>query len=273
MLGLINDFGAHILSMNDKEQMNLFDLTPSEVPLTDLPQADRSAETVTDKKTARSPKSSSPAVSTSVPVNEQFASLDALREAACNCQKCPLAPTRTNVVVERGDRKAKILIIGEAPGEQEDLSGLPFVGRSGQLLDKILESVGFDTNKDIYVCNTVKCRPPNNRVPTEIETTTCKPYLLEQIRLIDPKIILLTGATSLKSILGVKLGITKVRGQWYEWEGRLVMPIFHPSYLLRNQSREQGSPKWLTWQDVKTIKAKYLEIIGTDSAVEEDEEF
>lgn len=255
--------------MPEKEQMSLFDLTPSEVPISELPKAEGVAEALSTKN-ARSSKN--PVAIASVTVNEQFASLDELKEAACNCQKCPLAPTRTNVVVERGDRKAKILIIGEAPGEQEDLSGRPFVGKSGQLLDKILESVGFDTNKDVYVCNTVKCRPPNNRVPTEIETTACKPYLLEQIRLVDPKIILLTGATSLKSILGEKLGITKVRGKWYEWEGRLVMPIFHPSYLLRYQSREQGSPKWLTWQDIKAIKAKYLEIIGTDP-VDDDEEF
>ncbi|NMF58589.1 uracil-DNA glycosylase [Pseudanabaena yagii] len=256
--------------MPEKEQMSLFDLTPSEVPITELPKADGVAEAL-PTKTARSSKNIATAAIAAVPVNEQFASLDDLKVAACNCQKCPLAPTRTNVVVERGDRNAKILIIGEAPGEQEDLSGLPFVGKSGQLLDKILESVGFDTSKDVYVCNTVKCRPPNNRVPTEVETTTCKPYLLEQIRLVDPKIILLTGATSLKSILGEKLGITKVRGKWYEWEGRLVMPIFHPSYLLRNQSREQGSPKWLTWQDIKAIKAKYLEIIGTNPV--DDEEF
>jgi len=263
---------------SNPEQMSLFDVTPSEIALIELPKADVDAE-LSAKKTARSPKNTN-AVTNSVSIGEQFASLDALREAACNCQKCPLAPTRTNVVVERGDRKAKILIIGEAPGEQEDLSGLPFVGKSGQLLDKILESVGFDTSKDVYICNTVKCRPPNNRVPTEIEISTCKPYLLEQIRLIDPQIILLTGATSLKSIMGEKRGISKIRGQWLEWEGRLVMPIFHPSYLLRNQSREQGSPKWLTWQDVKAIKAKYLELISSDSlntgnpnVVDEDEEF
>ncbi|WP_055074811.1 uracil-DNA glycosylase family protein [Pseudanabaena sp. 'Roaring Creek'] len=255
--------------MTDKEQMSLFDLTPSEVPLLELPHAEVTTEVTTVKKAPRSAKSPVPEAI----AYEQFDSLEALREAACNCQKCPLATTRTNVVVERGDRHAKILIIGEAPGEQEDLSGLPFVGKSGQLLDKILESVGFDTTKDVYVCNTVKCRPPNNRVPTPLETNTCKPYLLEQIRLIDPKIILLTGATSLKSILAEKLSITKVRGQWYEWEGRFVMPIFHPSYLLRNQSREQGSPKWLTWQDIKAIKAKYLEVIGGDRAVDDSEEF
>ena len=258
--------------MTDKEQMNLFALTPSEQPLIELPQAEGVPKALPLKKTSRLTKTTAVVAST-VPVSEQFPNLDALREVACNCQKCPLAATRTNVVVERGDRNAKILIIGEAPGEQEDLSGLPFVGKSGQLLDKILESVGFDTNKDVYICNTVKCRPPNNRVPTELEMNTCKPYLLEQIRLIDPKIILLTGATSLKSIMGEKRGITKIRGQWLEWEGRLVMPIFHPSYLLRNQSREEGSPKWLTWQDVKAIKAKYLEIIGADSVIANDEEF
>lgn len=258
--------------MTDKEQMNLFALTPSEQPLIELPQAEGVPEALPLKKTSRLTKTTAVVAST-VPVSEQFPNLDVLREVARNCQKCPLAATRTNVVVERGDRNAKILIIGEAPGEQEDLSGLPFVGKSGQLLDKILESVGFDTNKDVYICNTVKCRPPNNRVPTEVEMNTCKPYLLEQIRLIDPKIILLTGATSLKSIMGEKRGITKIRGQWLEWEGRLVMPIFHPSYLLRNQSREEGSPKWLTWQDVKAIKAKYLEIIGADSVIANDEEF
>lgn len=253
--------------MTDEEQMSLFDLTPSEVPLTELPHAE--GVTTPVQKTARSKNTAKSVVAVAVPISEQFASLDALNEAACNCQKCPLAATRTNVVVERGDRHAKILIIGEAPGEQEDLSGLPFVGKSGQLLDKILESVGFDTNRDVYICNTVKCRPPNNRVPTEVEISTCKPYLLEQIRLIDPKIILLTGATSLKSIMGEKRAISKIRGQWLEWAGRLVMPIFHPSYLLRNQSREQGSPKWLTWQDVKAIKDKYLELIDID----ENEEF
>lgn len=237
--------------MNEKEQMSIFDIAPSEIPLAELPTA---------TSRPRKDKQKDKQVAAPLPTL-QFDNLDALREAACNCQKCPLAPTRTNVVVERGDRQAKILIIGEAPGEQEDLTGLPFVGKSGQLLDKILASVDIDSNRDVYICNTVKCRPPNNRPPTETETNTCKPYLLEQIRLINPQIILLTGATSLKSILGEKLGITKVRGKWYEWEGRLVMPIFHPSYLLRNQSREEGSPKWLTWQDIKTVKAKYLEIL------------
>lgn len=177
-----------------------------------------------------------------------------------SCQRCSLAATRTNVVVSRGSPTAPVLIIGEGPGQQEDEQGLPFVGKSGQLLEKILESVRFDTEKDVYICNIVKCRPPANRVPTTVEVNACKGYLLEQIRLVDPKIILLTGATALKSLLGVKQGISKVRGQWMDWEGRLCMPIFHPAYLLRNQSRDKGSPKWLMWQDIQAVKAKVEEL-------------
>ncbi|WP_414582057.1 uracil-DNA glycosylase [Scytonema sp. PCC 10023] len=104
------------------------------------------------------------------------------------------------------------------------------------------------------------CRPPGNRVPTTEEMEACKPYLLEQIRLVDPKIILLAGATAVKGLTGDKRAISKIRGQWLEWDGRLCMPIFHPSYLLRNQSREVGSPKWLMWQDVQAVRAKFDEI-------------
>ncbi|MGB3138040.1 MAG: uracil-DNA glycosylase [Nodosilinea sp.] len=176
------------------------------------------------------------------------------------CLRCDLSETRTNVVVSRGSPTAPVLIIGEGPGQQEDEQGLPFVGKSGQLLEKILASVRFDTEKDVYICNIVKCRPPENRVPAAGEVAACKGYLLEQIRLVDPKIILLTGATALKALLGVKLGISKVRGEWMEWEGRLCMPIFHPAYLLRNPSRDKGSPKWLMWQDIQAVRAKVDEL-------------
>ncbi|MBD2458433.1 uracil-DNA glycosylase [Nostoc sp. FACHB-87] len=181
----------------------------------------------------------------------------------CNqCQRCELGQTRTNAVVGRGNLKAPIMIVGEAPGQSEDETGLPFVGRSGQLLEKILASVNLTTEQDVYIGNINKCRPPNNRVPTPHEMAACIPYLLEQIRLIDPKIILLTGATAVKGLTGEKQGITKIRGQWIEWEGHLCMPIFHPSYLLRNPSKEKGSPKWLMWQDIQAVRAKYDEIAG-----------
>jgi uracil-DNA glycosylase len=179
----------------------------------------------------------------------------------CNqCQRCGLGATRTHAVVGRGNPNAQIMVIGEGPGENEDKTGLPFVGRAGQLLEKILAAVRFDSEKDVYICNIVKCRPPNNRVPTSEEIAACKPYLLEQIRLVDPKIILLTGATAVKGLIGDKRGITSIRGTWMDWEGRLCMPIFHPSYLLRNPSRQEGSPKWLMWQDIRNIRAKYNEI-------------
>lgn len=181
----------------------------------------------------------------------------------CNeCHRCVLGDNRHHAVVGRGNFQADIMIVGEAPGQNEDETGLPFVGRAGQLLEKILAAVKLDTEHDVYICNVLKCRPPNNRVPTTEEVAACKPYLLEQIRLLDPKIILLTGATSVKGLTGDKRGITKIRGSWVEWEGRLCMPILHPAYLLRNPSREQGSPKWLMWQDIQEVRQKLNEIRG-----------
>ena len=190
-----------------------------------------------------------------------YPNLEALAGHCHQCQRCDLAATRTHVVVSRGNPQAKILIVGEGPGQQEDEQGLPFVGKSGQLLDKILASVRLDTAQDVYICNVVKCRPPENRTPTTDEADACKGYLLEQIRLVDPKIILLTGATAMKGLIGEKRGITKVRGQWIEWQGRWCMPIFHPAYLLRNQSRDKGSPKWLMWQDIQAVRAKLDEFL------------
>ncbi|BCL35514.1 uracil-DNA glycosylase family protein [Nostoc sp. MS1] len=189
-----------------------------------------------------------------------YTNLTELAQHCNQCQRCELGSTRTHAVVGRGNLKAPIMVVGEAPGQNEDETGLPFVGRSGQLLEKILASVNLTTEQDVYIANINKCRPPNNRVPTPNEMAACLPYLLEQIRLVDPKIILLTGATSVKGLTGDKRAITKIRGQWIEWEGRLCMPIFHPSYLLRNPSKEQGSPKWLMWQDIKEVRAKYDEI-------------
>lgn len=192
-----------------------------------------------------------------------FDSLDAARDVALTCTKCPLCETRTNVVFSRGNPNALIMIIGEGPGQNEDETGMPFVGRAGQLLDKIFESVGLSTEEDVYICNIVKCRPPNNRVPTPMETESCRDYLNAQIRYVKPKIILLTGATAMKGILDIKTGITKVRGQWYkDVYGAMVMPIFHPAYLLRNQSKKEGSPKWLMWQDVKEIKSQLEKLKG-----------
>jgi uracil-DNA glycosylase family 4 len=189
-----------------------------------------------------------------------YSDMTLLAEHCNRCHRCDLGKTRTHAVVGRGSLQALIAIVGEGPGQHEDETGQPFVGKAGQLLEKILASVKIDSEKDVFICNIVKCRPPGNRVPTTEEVAACKPYLLEQLRLVNPKIILLTGATALKNLIGDKRAITKVRGTWIEWEGRLCMPILHPAYLLRNPSREQGSPKWLMWQDIQAVRAKLDEL-------------
>jgi uracil-DNA glycosylase len=189
-----------------------------------------------------------------------YSDLEELATHCGICQRCALGATRKNAVVGRGASNAPVMIVGEGPGQNEDEQGLPFVGRSGQLLEKILASVDLTVQKEVYICNVVRCRPPENRVPTPEEIAACKPYLLEQIRLVDPKIILMTGATALKALTGHKGAISKVRGEWIEWEGRLCMPIFHPAYLLRNASKEEGAPKWLMWQDIQKVRAKLTEL-------------
>ncbi|MBX9685053.1 MAG: uracil-DNA glycosylase [Candidatus Obscuribacterales bacterium] len=193
---------------------------------------------------------------------ETFENLESLKIFVSSCQRCGLCTERTNTVFSRGNPEAKLMIIGEGPGQQEDLSGLPFVGRAGQLLDKILASADIDKDRDVYICNVVKCRPPGNRVPTPDEMEKCRPYLDAQISFIKPKLIILAGATAVQALLKSKDPISRMRGKWYEHSsGAKVMPVFHPSYLLRNDSREVGSPKWLMWQDIKEV-ARALKELG-----------
>jgi uracil-DNA glycosylase family 4 len=188
-----------------------------------------------------------------------------------NCQKCPLSEKRTQVVVGHGNVPCNLMIIGEGPGEQEDLQGKPFVGKSGKLLTKILESVGIDREADAYIANTVKCRPPGNRTPHHSEIEACLPYLIRQIHLVQPKVLLLLGNPSLKTILGDHLGITKERGKWFKQSVKYmtdplyIMPLFHPAYLLRNASKDKGAPKWLTWQDAQEVKAALSFYTGSTS--------
>jgi uracil-DNA glycosylase family 4 len=183
-----------------------------------------------------------------------FVSLDAAREAAMGCQLCGLCRERQQVVFAKGNPKAQLMLIGEGPGRYEDETGLPFVGRAGQLLDKILASINIGLD-DIYICNIVKCRPPQNRVPTPDEMATCRKYLEAQIHFVQPKLILLAGSTAVQGVLQVKDPISRIRGKWFEYKNSAkVMAVFHPSYLLRNESREVGSPKWLMWQDMKEVR-------------------
>lgn len=184
--------------------------------------------------------------------------LDKIKEKCIHCQKCPLSKTRTNVVFSGGIPNHKMMLIGEAPGFYEDKQGEPFVGKAGQLLDKILASVGFSRKEHLYICNTLKCRPPENRDPLPEEETACREYLDAQIEILKPKIILLCGRIAALAMLGTNQGITKIRGRWFEGPNfSKMMPIYHPSYLLRNDSREKGSPKWQMWQDIQEIRKVY----------------
>lgn len=178
-----------------------------------------------------------------------------LKKQCMECCKCELGKTRNNIVFSDGNSDSKILLIGEAPGADEDATGIPFVGRAGKLLTKLIEECGLSRKDDFYICNTVKCRPPENRVPTDDEKLLCQDFLLSQIKIVQPKVIVLCGATSAKSFLGNKIKISQIRGQWFKlFDGIDATVIFHPSFLLRNHSEAQGSPRWLTKQDLIKIK-------------------
>jgi len=198
--------------------------------------------------------------------SSQYSSLEELLGAMLGMKDDPLANAGTNVVISRGNPQAKLMIVGEAPGPQENIQGRPFVGRAGQLLDKILEATDFNSETDVYITNSVFRMPPGEdgkafRKPTDKEIEYYRPFVNEIIRLIDPVIILLTGNVACQSILG-KTGITSLHGQWSQVQGRWVMPIYHPSYLLRNPSREPGSPKAQMWEDIREVRKKYDELIG-----------
>lgn len=190
-----------------------------------------------------------------------YQELEQIKEKCLSCSKCSLSETRTNIVFSDGIPNSKLMLIGEAPGFYEDKQGKPFVGKAGQLLDKIFASVGLNRQKDVYICNTIKCRPPENRNPLPNEKEACWEYLKAQIDILKPKIILLCGNIAVQSILPNAGGITKIRGKWFQGGENVyhakLMPIFHPSYLLRNDSRVKGSPKWLMWQDIQEIKREY----------------
>ena len=183
-------------------------------------------------------------------------SYEKIKAECLSCQKCVLAKKRNKVVFSSGPSPCDIMLIGEGPGADEDEQGLPFVGRAGQLLTKIFESVGIERDKDVYITNIVKCRPPENRAPLKEETEACYPYLNAQIEYVNPKILILTGSPACKVVLKNEMPMSKIRGNWTKLDGTdiSVMPIFHPSYLLRNPSKEKGSPKWFTWQDMIEVK-------------------
>ena len=187
-------------------------------------------------------------------LSEKLNKLNDIKKEAMKCCSCPLGKTRTNLVFSDGNVDAKILLIGEAPGADEDASGIPFVGRAGKLLNQFLNQAGIDRDKDIYIANILKCRPPQNRTPVPSEKDACFHFLKAQIDVVQPKVIILCGSCAMSMFLPQKLPISKVRGQWFDYNENIkMMPIFHPSYLLRNHSLDEGKPRMLTLHDLESI--------------------
>lgn len=181
--------------------------------------------------------------------------LEDLKEKIKDCQRCGLAAYRQNIVFGEGDFKARLMLIGEGPGADEDRLGRPFVGAAGQLLDKILAAINT-RREEVYIANIVKCRPPGNRVPVKQEADACLPWLRRQIEIINPGIIVLLGATALQFLTGSKVGITKMRGKWLTWEGIKVMPTYHPAALLRDPSKKRP-----LWEDFQKVQEEYQKIL------------
>ncbi|MDN5360450.1 MAG: uracil-DNA glycosylase [Thermotogaceae bacterium] len=183
-----------------------------------------------------------------------------IEETINQCTKCPLHETRANTVPGEGNIHSPVVFVGEGPGADEDAAGRPFVGRAGKLFEEILKAVSF-SREDVFITNVVKCRPPNNRNPMPDEMMSCAPFLFSQLQVINPILIVTLGAVPLSFLLEKKtVRITSMRGNLIEYkDGVMIFPMFHPSYLLRNPSKTKGSPKYLTWQDIKEVKRIYDE--------------
>jgi len=183
--------------------------------------------------------------------------LSALREVIGDCQRCKLSEGRTHIVFGVGNPKAEVMFVGEGPGRDEDLKGEPFVGRAGQLLTDIITKGMKLKREDVYIANVVKCRPPGNRDPEPEEVESCEPFLLRQIELIEPRVLIGLGKFAVQTLLRSKTPISRLRGNWHDYHGIKLMPTFHPAYLLRNPG-----DKRLVWEDIKSV----LRELGTEIA-------
>jgi DNA polymerase len=180
------------------------------------------------------------------------AALRLVREDLGDCTRCKLHGTRKKIVFGVGNPDARLMIVGEGPGADEDREGEPFVGRAGKKLDEMIASVGL-SREEVYIANIVKCRPPNNRDPEKDEIETCFPFLARQIEAIGPTVIVALGSPAAKTLLGTRTGITRLRGEWHDFNGIPVMPTFHPAYLLRAYTKENRRK---VWEDLKAARAR-----------------
>ncbi|WMJ78216.1 MULTISPECIES: uracil-DNA glycosylase [unclassified Sedimentibacter] len=181
-------------------------------------------------------------------------SMNELKKYCYKCHKCRLSETRTNVVFGEGNEQADIMFVGEGPGYNEDIQGRPFVGKAGQLLDKMIEAINLKRD-DVYIANVVKCRPPENRNPFDDESSVCLEFLRWQVKLVNPKIIVCLGAVSAKNLINPDLKISRERGKFVKKGKIYFIPTYHPSYLLRNEAAKKDA-----WEDFKSIDAKLKEL-------------
>ncbi len=193
--------------------------------------------------------------------------LEAVAAEAAGCTRCRLHQSRTQVVFGQGDPRADLMFVGEAPGFHEDRQGIPFVGPSGQLLNRLLEGIGL-RRQDVYICNVVMSRPPQNRDPQPDEIAACRPWLDAQIRLVDPKVVVTLGNFAAKTLLETTTGITRLRGQTYPFQGRVLLPTFHPAAALHPQGRRTAGPSPLEAMegDFRVL----AELLAAQAPVEED---
>jgi DNA polymerase len=202
---------------------------------------------------APAPASAGPArfdAGTAMPRKLPVISLESVREEIGECTRCKLHKGRTNLVFGVGNPRARLMFVGEGPGEEEDKKGEPFVGKAGQLLTKMIEAMGLE-REDVYICNTVKCRPPNNRNPEPDELSSCEPFLKGQLAAVRPEAIVTLGKFAAQALLRDETPISRMRGNWREYEGIPVMPTFHPAYLLRSP-QEKGK----VWEDLQQVMKK-----------------
>jgi len=186
-----------------------------------------------------------PAAATLAPSTETF---EQIHCEIGDCTRCPLHQERTHVVHTEGNRQARLMFVGEAPGADEDAQARPFVGRAGQLLTRIIEAIGLK-REEVLIGNVNRCRPPGNRAPTTEEASMCKPFLLREIAVVRPEVIVVLGNTAMKNLLDTREGITRLRGRFQDYRGIKVMPTFHPAYLLRDPSKKRE-----TWEDLKKVR-------------------
>lgn len=178
---------------------------------------------------------------------------DVLNEIG-DCKRCNLHKARSHLVFGTGDKNAKLVLVGEGPGQEEDLQGEPFVGAAGQLLNRILTAINLK-REDVYICNVVKCRPPGNRTPERDEIEICKPFLLQQLEIIKPKLICTLGSVAAQALLGISKPLSTLRGRFYDFKGAKLMPTYHPAYLLRNPSKKRD-----VWIDMQMVQQEYNKV-------------